>query len=150
MKLSEFFRYRSGRMSGRDRNAFERNLQKDPFSEDALKGFEHIGQEEAEKDIKDLMTKLDKRVSARNRIIWYSVAASVAVLMIISSVFLFIERNKSQKTIAKVPEQVIADNKKEIPEVPVVAENTSPKPAAGAQQKSPQKKMEIPSKLLPK
>lgn len=145
-KLSVFFRYHSGQMSGRERNAFERNLQKDPFTEDALKGFEQTGQEQAEKDIKDLMSRLDKRISNRNRIIWYRVAASVAVLMIISSVFLFIERNRPQRTITRVPEQVIPDNKKEIPELPVVAENTPPKIETREKQKSPEKKMEEPSK----
>jgi hypothetical protein len=38
--------------------------------------------------------KLEKRVSGRRIMIWYRIAASVAVIMVISSVFILVNRNK--------------------------------------------------------
>jgi hypothetical protein len=133
-------------MSGKERNAFEKKLQKDHFSDDALKGFEQIGQEQAEKDIAGLMTRLGKRTGKRSRVIWYRVAASIAVLMIISSVFLIIERKRPEKPDSGIPAQIIPENKIQTPELPAVAENTRPKKGVPEQQNTAEKKVSEPSK----
>ena len=144
-KLSVFFRYHSGRMSGKERNAFEKKLQKDPFSDDALKGLEQIGQEQAEKDIAGLMTRLGKRTGNRGRVIWYRVAASVAVLMIISSLFLIIKRERPEKPASGIPAHIIPEKKIQTPELPIVAENTRPEKGVQEKQNAGEKKISEPS-----
>ena len=47
MSLSEFFRYIRKELKGRERNSFERELQKDPFTEEALEGLNMLDQEDA-------------------------------------------------------------------------------------------------------
>src|SRR4030042_1435948 len=93
-RLSEFIRYTRGEMTRREENAFQRELQKDPFAEDAEEGISHISAEEALSDLYILEKRLKTRISGRQRIIYYRVAASIAVLMIISSVFIIINKNK--------------------------------------------------------
>ena len=92
--LSGFLRYKKGEMTGEERNSFERELQRDSFAEEAAEGFEEVTSEVLGRDISRLEEKLRKRTSGRTRLIIYRIAASIAVLMIISSVFLVLE-NKS-------------------------------------------------------
>jgi hypothetical protein len=93
--LNDFLRYTSKEMTGRERNAFERELQKDPFSEDAAEGLSGLSPGEALKDVTSLNKKLQSGVTRRQRFVYYRIAASVAVLMLFSSVFFFINRSKN-------------------------------------------------------
>lgn len=93
--LSQFIRYREGKMTGKQRNSFERNLQKDVFAEEAQEGLEKISAEELSVDIAKLSARLEKRIHRNRRNLYYKVASSIAVLMIISSVFVIIQRNKT-------------------------------------------------------
>jgi ferric-dicitrate binding protein FerR (iron transport regulator) len=86
-RLSDFLRYKGNKMTVRERNAFERNLQKDPFAEEASEGMEGIDPSVAEKDVAGLRIQLRKRTTRKQRVLWYSIAASVTVLMILSSIF---------------------------------------------------------------
>ncbi len=79
---------------------------------------------EAEDDIDRLGKRLKKRITGRRRIIYYRIAASIAVLMIISSVYLFIYRNKpaselSKDTFTPAGKEVIDSKKTNEPALPV-------------------------------
>ena len=82
-------------MTGAERNSFERELQKDPFSEEAADGFGCLSESEAIKDVEILQKRLRTRVIRRQRFIYYRIAASIAILMVISSIFIIVEKNKS-------------------------------------------------------
>jgi len=99
--LSEFQRYVRGEMTKRQENAFQRKLQKDPFASEAAEGYSEISADEADEDLEQLGKQLKKRVTGGRRKIYYRIAASIAVLMIISSVYLFIDRNKPAGEISK-------------------------------------------------
>lgn len=99
--LSEFIRYTRGEMTKREENAFQRKLQQDPFAEEALEGFSEISPPDAAADIDRLGKRLMNRIRSTQRIIFYRIAASVAVLIIISSVFIIIERNKSGQQLSQ-------------------------------------------------
>jgi TonB family protein len=99
--LQDFLRYRRGEMTGKEKNAFERELQKDGFSEEAMEGLVYLSPEEAAKDIATLQKRLKTRTKKRQKFIVYRIAASVAVLMIVSSVFLIIERNKPGRQLSE-------------------------------------------------
>jgi TonB family protein len=87
-------------MSGKERNALERELQKDPFTAEAEEGFASASTDEILKDFNQLQHSLNKRTQRKSRYLIYRIAASVAVLMIISSVFIIVERNKPVQQIA--------------------------------------------------
>jgi len=99
-RLTDFFRYHRNELSGEERNSFERELQKDPFAEEASEGFHSILQDSAAEDISDLEKRLKSRTSERKSFTLYRIAASVAVLIAISSIFIIIEKNKSSKQLA--------------------------------------------------
>jgi TonB family protein len=101
-ELSDFLRYSEEKMTDRERNTFERELQKDPFAEEASEGFSEISRENAEADINRLREQLKSRISHRSGMVYFRVAASVAVLMILSSVYIVIEKNKSSKELSSI------------------------------------------------
>lgn len=93
----DFLRYRKGEMNDREKNAFERELQKDPFAEEAEEGFSGLDTAETKEDLLRLNKRLRARTSSGTGFKYYRIAASIAVLMIISSVF-FIINKKSTTT----------------------------------------------------
>ncbi|MCX6254026.1 MAG: carboxypeptidase-like regulatory domain-containing protein [Bacteroidia bacterium] len=106
--LPDFLRYQRGEMTGEERNSFERELQKDPFTEEAAEGYATISAEEASNDIVHLQKRLKSRFIRRQKFLIYRIAASVAVLMVISTVFVIVERNKSGKELNKIAVQTEA------------------------------------------
>jgi hypothetical protein len=99
-RLSEFFRYNRNELSGEERNSFERELQKDPFTEEASEGFKSILDDSAGEDISELERRLKVRTSGRKSFMLYRIAASVAIIIALSSIFIVIEKNRSSKQIA--------------------------------------------------
>jgi hypothetical protein len=99
--LSGFLRYRGKGMSNRERNAFERELEKDTFAGEAADGLSGMTPEEVKEDLATLQKRLKARSTGKHRLIYYRIAASVAVLMVISSVFIVIQRNKPEKQIGE-------------------------------------------------
>jgi outer membrane biosynthesis protein TonB len=129
--LPEFIRYRYGKMTGNEKNSFERDLQKDPFAEEAAEGFDMLSPEDLEKDMASLNRKLKRRVIRKRRMLIYRIAASVAVLMVISSVFVVIDRNRqTQQNTAELSEQKVLT----IPEGEALKK---PEQAAGKTERTP-------------
>jgi outer membrane biosynthesis protein TonB len=117
--FSRFLRYLKGEMKGKERNSLERELQADPFAGEAMEGYGSVTAEEAENDMRKLGSMLGRRTRRKNRTVFYRIAASVAVLMVISSVFLVVE-NRSRRVV-NIPAGEIAEL--EIPAAePVIAE----------------------------
>jgi hypothetical protein len=122
--VSQFQRYVRGEMTKRQENAFQRKLQKDPFTAEAAEGFSQISPRESEGDIDRLEKRLKKRISGKRIIVYYRIAASIAVLMLISSVYLFIYRNKPASELSKgivtpAGKEVIDSKKTNEPSLPV-------------------------------
>src|SRR5664280_42508 len=109
--LPDLLKYMANKMSGKERNSFERELQKDPFVREAAEGLSGISASQAEKDIGLMKKKLEKRVSGRRIMIWYRIAASIAVIMVISSLFFFMNRNKK---VSERPEIALNTTSQEI------------------------------------
>ena len=89
--MSDFFDYVSGKLSGKDRNAFERRLQKDPFEAEAAEGFAKVSRDEAEHDLAHVASRIRSRIRRKRRIVWYSAAAAVASLMIVATIFFTVD-----------------------------------------------------------
>lgn len=111
--LSDFQRYVRGEMTKRQENAFQRKLQKDPFASEAAEGYSEISTDEADIDIKQLEKRLNKRVTGQRYVTIYRIAASVAVLMIIASVYLFVDKSKPERETSK---DSIAGSKSDVAE----------------------------------
>lgn len=109
--LKDFMRYRDNQMNGEERNAFERELQKDPFADEAAEGFSKILAEEAEKDLTLLKKRLDRRAGRRTRYMFLRIAAAVAVLITISTLIItlkekqpvIVSQNINHKTLTPPP-----------------------------------------------
>lgn len=102
-QLSEFLRYSGNKMTDKERNDFERELQKDSFAEEASEGFMEIDPGHAENDVLKLRKQVNRRTSVKQRAVWLRIAASVAILMILSSIYIIINKKKPSDQIAYSP-----------------------------------------------
>lgn len=93
IRSSEFHDYFEGKLSNRERNAFERKMQKDLFNMDAADGFALVTREEAEEDLAYASRKIRQRIHLRRRIGWYSAAATLAAILTITTIFLAVDND---------------------------------------------------------
>ncbi len=105
----DFLRYSSGKMSGEERNSFEKNLQKDPFLADATEGYENLTSEEISQDLQKLHSAIQDRTRQSGFKI-YKIAAALAAFILVSSLFYYLsQRSVSEsagiRTITKLEEQ---------------------------------------------
>ena len=85
---NDYLQYLKGEISSQERHAFEKGLEADPFEQEAMEGLETLETGQAEQDMLYLHNRLRKRLSRRRRVAFYSVAATVASLLIVGTVFL--------------------------------------------------------------
>jgi hypothetical protein len=122
--LEEFLRYTQDKMSDRERNAFEKMLQQDPFAAEALEGLSSLAPEEARADLARLEDRLHDRISGRKeasrhtRPILYRIAATVAVLLVVASVLYTIFNDRVGQLDRKVAESPVAEKEEAVPTVP--------------------------------
>lgn len=146
--LSDFLRYIGKEMKSGERNSFERDLEKDPFAGEAAEGFDGLNKDEVLKDLTLLQKQIKSKTWNKRRFIIIRIAASVAVLMVISSIFIIINRSRTEKLISEnsITEKQIEiyktpylskpsvpdDNKiaMNMPEVPGQKTNAEPAPAS--------------------
>lgn len=135
--LSDFLRYRRGEMTGEERNSFERELQRDPFASEASEGFESLSPGDILSDLKKIENRMPKAKVRRKGFVIYRIAASVAVLMVISTIFILVQRNKNEVQLAKYEkESEPFEISKEEPVIQRIAENTQSMPALVISRKS--------------
>jgi outer membrane biosynthesis protein TonB len=89
---NDFLSYQRGEMTGAERNSFERELQKDPFAEEAAEGFSEISAENTENDLSNLHKRLNKKTIRKSRFAFYRIAAAVAVLLVVSTIYILTQR----------------------------------------------------------
>lgn len=135
----DFVRYLKGQMTESERNAFEKELQRYPFAEEAMEGLESIEVPEFQKDLGRLGMRIRHKSNRKRRFTYYRIAASVAVLMIISSVFIVVERSGVTKEPSipeyrPVPMDIIKAEPVKKPETEQNAEPLLPSSAVTRQQ----------------
>ena len=138
--LADFVRYHRNEMTGEERNSFEKELQKDPFAEETAEGYSLISPEEITRDLIDLQSRIKARTAKKQRFMVYRIAASVAVLMVISTIFIVIDRNKTSKqlTVNSVRSEKMPIIKEQPAEKQNLAEAPPEKPAGITDKKSDQ------------
>ena len=85
--IREYLGYLKGEVSAKERYSFEKDLQADPFQMEAMEGMEKIPVGELEEDLLSLHDTLRKRLNRRRRRTFYRIAASIASLLIVGTVF---------------------------------------------------------------
>lgn len=105
-------RYMQNEMTGAERNAFEREMQKDPFLADAVDGLSAFSTEAIISDIQSLKTKIQKGRRSDRKFIWYA-AASILVI-VISTFMLFNLEEKTNPVLTENIRKVESESPKEI------------------------------------
>ncbi len=70
-------------------------LPRDEFDEEASEGLGRLNREEAEEDLRELKERMERKVR-KPRMIWLPAAAAVAVLLVASTVYLALFRDRSR------------------------------------------------------
>jgi len=115
---NEYLKYLKGDLSPEERYSFERDLEADPFEKEAKEGMEKHPAGEVEEDFLSLHATLQKRLRRRRRRTLYSVAASIASLLIVGTVFLNIYNINPKSSQESIP------NDETVPEAALVQEQT--------------------------
>lgn len=117
--LDKFLEYSDSKITGRERNIFEKDLQKDSFDSEAAEGLSSISPEEARNDMQELNDRLSAKTSRSNRFIFYRIAAAVAALIVVGSIIILVTRD-----LGRISEQAaVTDNIKSEKETVPVSES---------------------------
>jgi len=113
--LFEYQRYIRGEMTKKEENSFLGKFQDDPFAEKATVNFPGISPLEAVDDKETPWKLLQKWFYSRKRMVFFSVGSLAAVLMIIFSIFIILDKNRTAKQFIKenvkpVPQEVTDSN----------------------------------------
>jgi len=103
--FSRFLKYTGDGMKGKERNSFERELQRDPFEAEAVEGLSMISAEEAKKDIHDIEKRLTGLKKKRRILTPLRIAAALALLVGISALLLVIRHNSEPPLVSQAIEQ---------------------------------------------
>lgn len=98
-----FRRYLSDEMTDAQRNAFEKELQKNSFEAEAMDGFENVSSAKFENDLNELSKKISSK-KTKSRMPYFAAAATI--LLLITSGIIWMQLNR-QQPIQKVSEVTI-------------------------------------------
>ena len=104
-----FRRYLSNEMTDAQRNAFEKELQKNSFEAEAMDGFENVSSAKFENDLNELSKKISSK-KTKSRMPYFAAAATI--LLLITSGIIWMQLNRQQPT-QKVSEVKIDKAEKE-------------------------------------
>ncbi len=95
--INEILKYLTNKMSDKDRYGFERKMESDPFLMDAVDGYSGMNDYEIEEELLLLENKINQKKTRRLVPIWLRVAASVALLLGIGTLFLLLNKDVNKK-----------------------------------------------------
>ena len=91
--LRRFLNYLSDKQSDQERNAFEKDLERDPFAAEAFEGLKDLSEEEILEDMEFLEKQLSLKTRKKNYLPFFRIAAGIALLAALSlSYYLIFER----------------------------------------------------------
>ena len=100
---NEYLKYLKGELSPKERYAFERDLEADPFEKEAMEGLEQYSLTDTEEDLLSLHASLHDRLKRKRRRRIYSLAAAVASILIVGTVFLNIYEINPETASESIP-----------------------------------------------
>lgn len=108
--FGRFLDYLSKKLKGKERNSFEKELERDPFEKEAMEGLSILSAEEFSADMIDLNSRLHQRIYRKRAFPYYRLAAGVAAMIVVSVLF-FTLTNRELKDISTQKE--VAESKAE-------------------------------------
>lgn len=94
VSLKDIFNYIQKRLQPGKRHSLEKQMQKDPFLEDAVEGLSMLDEEMAEKDIKELNKRIQGREKSSKKLWITGIAASIALIAITTITFIAIDNTR--------------------------------------------------------
>jgi hypothetical protein len=88
INIKNILNYLSGKLTNRERYNLEKEMNKDPFLDDAIDGFSLLSPDVLQKDLKLLNNKLKKQLNKRNPlpVLFFKIAASIVIIVAISTI----------------------------------------------------------------
>ena len=93
----DLMRYSTDGLSDEERHALEREAQKDPFVEEALEGYSSLSTNQAVEDLSRLQSRLNRRISGRRSMVWVRIAASIAIILTLGTLYFTVFTDKLSK-----------------------------------------------------
>jgi hypothetical protein len=120
--------YLNKEMTDAERNAFEKELQKDSFAAEAMQGLELLSGAAFDRDLKELKTRINKPKKKR-RIPYYAAAASILLLVTAGVLWMQLDKQNPvpQTTESRIQEETI--KKEESPKQARVEEEEKSEPS---------------------
>jgi len=93
-----FVNYFGNELKKREKHAFEKKMMQDDFDSEAFDGLSKISSQEFERDFAELKNQIHARTHERKRIIpiWFPYAASIAILIGLGSVLMYLNQYSVQ------------------------------------------------------
>ncbi len=136
---SRFLRYSGNSMKGKERNAFERELQKDPFNAEAAEGFSIVTPEEAEKDLNVIGKRLKARSRRKMPVVFLRIAAVLTILLATTFTLMIVRNDHKQPLVS---ENIKPESKEKALEIAAAPSITRPV-IASTDQKATQAEKEL-------
>lgn len=108
----DFTRYLENKMTGTERNVFEKELQKHPFETEALEGFNTISAKNIQNDLNEIKAKIKPRKQRNNFRYW---AAAASVLLVVSAGVIWMQV-KDQNTVSEMAETKTIEKQEKVQE----------------------------------
>ena len=96
--IKNFLDYLSDKMTGRQRNSFEKDLERDAFEAEAFEGLSSLSENELSEDLNFLQNKLQKRTRRKSGIPYLRIAAGFAILAVMSVSFFLVFDKEMKNT----------------------------------------------------
>ena len=109
----DLMRYSADGLSDQERHALERESQKDPFMEEAIEGYSSLSADQAREDLSRLQSRLNRRISGSRTMVWVRIAASVAIILTIGTLYFTVFSDRLGKMDRTVAETESADSPRE-------------------------------------
>ena len=136
---NDYQRYLSGKMTAKERHAFEKMLLDDDFENEALEGFSLLDAGQLDNDLNHLKDKLRQRRKKKTSVVYWRMAAALLILGIFSFIIYFTIDFSSTDQIAQSKKTNPAEELVQADEPPEIAHDSVQKNerAAMAHNKQP-------------
>ncbi len=103
LTYKDFLNYFSNHLQNKDKHAFEKEMMRDAFEEEAFEGLSTLNADELENDIAELKANISEKSQKTRRLIpvWFRYAASVTVLIGIGLTIVFLNSRFWQNSLLK-------------------------------------------------
>lgn len=86
--LKRLLDYLGGKLTEKERNSMERDMQRDPFLEDAMEGLSGLSEEEIRQDIDFLNRQINQKTARKSKFMLYRIAAALVLLVTVSTLII--------------------------------------------------------------